>query len=72
MIKDLTKDEIVWRYENLMEFITDEISENGVKKLPEDEDVSYINDLIRGYLVYLQQIDAINIVLHNEEDVEGA
>lgn len=72
MIKDLTKDEMLWRYENLMEFITDEISENGVKKLPEDKDVSYINDLISGSLVYLQKAGVINVVIHNDEDVDGA
>lgn len=72
MIKDLTKDEMLWRYENLMEFITDEISENGIEKLPEDEDVNYVDDLISGSLVYLQKADAINIVLHNDEDIEGA
>lgn len=71
MIKDLTKDEMLWRYENLMEFITNEIDENGIEKLPEDKDVDYINDLICGSLVYLEKASAINIVLHNDEDVDG-
>lgn len=72
MIKDLTKDEILWRYNNLMEFITNEISENGIEKQSEDKDVDYINDLICGSLVYLQKAGAINIVLHNDKDVDGA
>ena len=72
MIKDLTKDEMLWRYESLMDYITNEIEENGVEKLPEDEDVDYIKDLISGSLVYLQKVGDINIFLHNDEDVEGA
>ena len=69
---DLTKDEMLWRYENLMDFITNEIDENGIEKQPEDKDVDYINDLICGSLVYLQKAGAINIVLHNEECVDGS
>ena len=72
MIQDLTKDEMLWRYENLMKYITDEISEDDMEKLPEDKDVVFISDLIRGSLVYLQKAGAINIVLHNDEDVDGA
>ena len=72
MIKDLTKDEMLWRYESLMDYIINEIEENGVEKLPEDEDVDYIKDLISGSLVYLQKAGDINIFLHNDEDVEGA
>ena len=72
MIQDLTKEEMLWRYENLMDFITNEISEDDIEKLPEDKDVDFINDLISGSLVYLQKAGAINILLHNDEDVEGA
>ena len=72
MKMDLTKDEMLWRYENLMDFITNEIDENGIEKQPEDKDVDYINDLICGSLVYLQKAGAINIVLHNEECVDGS
>jgi len=72
MIKDLTKDEMLWRYENLMEFITNEIDENGIKKQPEDEDVNYINDLISGSLVYLHKAGAIKIILHDDKGVDGA
>ena len=72
MIKDLTKDEMLWRYENLMVYITNEISENGIKAQPEDKDVDYIDDLICGSLVYLQKAGAINIVLHNDDVVDGA
>lgn len=71
MIKDLTKDEMLWRYANLMEFISNEIDENGIEKQSEDKDVDYINDLISGSLVYLQKAGAINIVLHNDEIVDG-
>lgn len=72
MIKDLTQDEIVWRYENLIEYVTYEISENQTEKLPEDKDIEHIDDLIVGSLVYLQKSGAIKIVLHNDEDVDGA
>lgn len=72
MIKDLTKDEMLWRYENLMVYITNEISENGIEVQPEDKDVDYIDDLICGSLVYLQKAGAINIVLHNDNVVDGA
>lgn len=72
MIKDLTKDEMLWRYENLMVYITNEISENGIEAQPEDKDVDYIDDLICGSLVYLQKAGAINIVLHNDDVVDGA
>ena len=69
---DLTKDEMLWRYGNLMEFITNEIEENNIEVQTEDKDVNFISDLICGSLVYLQKAGAINIVLHNDEDVEGA
>ncbi len=72
MIKDLTKDEMLWRYENLMVYITNEISENGIEVQPEDKDVDYIDDLICGSLVYLQKAGAINFVLHNDNVVDGA
>ena len=72
MIQDLTEDEMLWRYENLMSYITDEISEDEIELQPEDKDVDFIDDLISGSLVYLQKISAINIVLHDNEDVEGA
>jgi type I restriction enzyme M protein len=68
---DLTKDEMLWRYENLMEFIINEIEENDIEVQPEDKDVAYISDLICGSLVYLQKAGAINIVLHNDEDVDS-
>ena len=71
MIMDLTKDEMLWRYENLMEFIINEIEENDIEVQSEDKDVDYISDLICGSLVYLQKAGAINIVLHNDEDVDG-
>ena len=71
MIKNLTKGEILWRYENLMKFITDEISEDDIEKKSEDKDVDYIDDLVSGSLVYLQKAGAINIVLHNDEIVDG-
>jgi len=71
MVKDLTKDEMLWRYDNLIEFITDEISDNGIENQSEDKDVDHISDLICGSLVYLQKADAIDIVLHNDEDVDG-
>lgn len=41
MMMDLTKDEMLWRYENLMKFITDEIEENDIEVQPEDKDVDY-------------------------------
>ena len=72
MIQDLTKDEMLWRYENLMEFITNEIDENGIEEQPEDKDVNNISELISGSLVYLQKAGAIKIVLHNEKGVDGA
>ena len=73
MINDLTKEEMLWRYENLMKYvITDEILENNIEVQPEDKDIDYIDELISGSLVYLQKAGAINIVLHNEEDVDGA
>lgn len=72
MIQNLTEDEMLWRYENLMLYITAKISEDDIEKLSEDRDVDYINDLISGSLVYLQKVGAINIVLHNEEDIDGA
>ena len=72
MIKDLTKDEMLWRYDNLMEFITREISDDDIEKQPEDKDVEYFSDLISGSLVYLQKAGAINIVLHNNEVVDNA
>ena len=72
MIKDLTEDEMLWRYENLMKYITDEISEDEIEKQPEDKDVDYIDDLISGSLVYLQKAGAINIYLHNDKGVDGA
>ena len=71
MIQDLTEDEMLWRYENLIKFITDEISENDIEKKAEDKDVDYIEDLISGSLVYLQKAGAINIVLHNDENNDG-
>ncbi len=71
MIKDLTEDEMLWRYENLMEYITNEISEDDIEKISEDKDVDYISQLIFGSLVYLQKAGAINIVLH-KEDVKDA
>lgn len=72
MMKDLTKDEMLWRYVNLTEYITNEIEENNIEVQSEDKDVDYINDLICGSLVYLLKAGAINIVLHNYEDVDGA
>ena len=72
MIQDLTKDEMLWRYESLREYITPESDENNIEVQSEDKDVDYINDLISGSLVYLLKADAINIFLHNEEDVDGA
>lgn len=72
MIKDLTEGEVLWRYENLMKYITDEISEDDIEKQPEDKDVDYIDDLISGSLVYLQKAGAINIFLHNDKDIDGA
>ena len=72
MIKDLTEDEVLWRYENLMKFITDEIDENGIEKQSEDKDGGSIDELISGSLVYLQKAGAINIILHNDKDVDGA
>lgn len=69
---DLTKDEMLWRYANLMEFITNEIDDNNIDAQPEDKDADYFSDLISGSLVYLQKAGAINIVLHNVEDVDGA
>ena len=72
MIKDLTKDEMLWRYENLMKYITDEVSEDDINLQPEDKDVNYISDLISGSLVYLQKAGAIHIILHNEAGVDGA
>lgn len=71
-MKDLTKDEMLWRYVNLTEYITNEIEENNIEVQSEDKDVDYINDLICGSLVYLLKAGAINIVLHNDEDVDGA
>lgn len=71
MIKDLTKDEMLWRYDNLIEFISNEIEENDIEVQLEDKDVNYIDDLIRGSLVYLQKAGAIDIILHND-DVDGA
>ena len=72
MMMDLTKDEMLWRYDNLMDFITNEIEENNIEVQSEDKDVDYLNDLICGSLVYLQKAGAINIVLHDEEDVDDA
>ena len=72
MMMELTRDEMLWRYENLMQFITNEIDENGIEVEPEDKDVNYMNDLINGSLVYLQKAGSINIVLHNDEVVDGA
>lgn len=72
MIEELTKDEMLWRFENLMEFVTNEVSEDDIELQPEDKDVEYINDLISGSLVYLQKVGAINIVLHNDKAVEDA
>ncbi|UKK61699.1 N-6 DNA methylase [Prevotella communis] len=69
MIQDLTKDEMLWRYANLMDFIINEIEKNGIEKLPEDKDVDYLNDLISGSLVYLQKAGAISIILNNDEKV---
>ena len=66
MMKDLTKDEMLWRYVNLTEYITNEIEENNIEVQSEDKDVDYINDLICGSLVYLLKAGAINIVLHND------
>ena len=63
---------MLWRYDNLIEFISNEIEENDIEVQPEDKDVDHIDDLIRGSLVYLQIAGAINIVLHNDEDVDGA
>ena len=71
-MKDLTKDEMLWRYANLTEYITNEIEENNIEVQSEDKDVDYINDLICGSLVYLLKAGAINIVLHYDEDVDGA
>lgn len=71
MIMDLTKDEMLWRYDNLMEFITNEIEKNDIEVQSEDKDVDYIKDLIFGSLIYLQKVGAINIVLHNNEEVDG-
>ena len=72
MIQDLTEEEILWRYENLMEFVTNEIEDDNIEVQPEDKDVEYIKDLISGSLVYLQKSGAIKIILHNDKDVEGA
>ena len=72
MIQDLTKEEMLWRYESLMDYITNEISEDDIDIQPEDKDVKYIRDLISGTLIYLQKAGAINIFLHNDEDVDGA
>lgn len=72
MIQDLTKEEMLWRYENLMEIIENEISDEDIEKQPEDKDVDYFSDLISGSLVFLQKAGAINIILHNDDDVAGA
>ena len=72
MIQDLTKEEMLWRYESLMDYITNEIEENDIEVQPEDKDVDYIKDLICGSLVCLQKIGAIKILLHNDVDVDGA
>ena len=72
MIQDLTKEEMLWRYDNLIELISNEIEENDIEVQPEDKDVDHIDDLIRGSLVYLQKVGAINIALHNDNDVDGA
>ena len=72
MIQDLTKEEMLWRYESLMDYITNEIDENDIEVQPEDKVVDYIKDLISGSLIYLQKAGAIKIVLHNDKDVDGA
>ena len=73
MIQDLTKDEMLWRYESLMDYITNEISEDEIELQPEDKDVEYIKDLISGSLVYLEKAGAIKIVLHNDDEaIDGA
>lgn len=72
MLKELTKEEMLWRYGNLMEIIKDGISENDIEQQSEDKDVDYISDLICGSLVFLQKAGAIHIILHNDENVEGA
>ena len=41
MMKDLTKDEMLWRYVNLTEYITNEIEENNIEVQSEDKDVDY-------------------------------
>jgi hypothetical protein len=41
MIQDLTKEEMLWRYDNLIEFISNEIEENDIEVQPEDKDVDY-------------------------------
>ena len=72
MIKDLTKDEMLWRYDHLIRFITDEIEDNNIEVQPEDKDVDNISDLISGSLVYLEKAGAINIILHNDKEIGGA
>ena len=73
MIQDLTKDEMLWRYESLMDYVTNEISEDEIELQPEDKDVEYIKDLISGSLVYLEKAGAIKIVLHNDDEaIDGA
>jgi len=72
MIQDLTKEEMLWRYENLMDYITNEIEDDNIEVQPEDKDVEYIKDLISGSLVYLQKAGAIKIILHNDKAVDGA
>lgn len=72
MIQNLTKDEMLWRYGNLMEFITKMIEDDNIEKQPEDKDAEYFCDLIGGSLVYLQKVDAIKIVLHNDKAPDGA
>ena len=72
MIQDLTKEEMLWRYESLMDYITYEIEDNNIEVQPEDKDVDYIKDLISGSLIYLQKAGAIKIILHNDNAVDGA
>lgn len=70
MIKDLTKDEIVWRIDNLLEFVSDQ--EHLIKVQPEDKSIFPIDGLIKGALIYLEKVGAIRIILHNEDGVYGA
>ena len=74
MIQELTLDEIGWRYETLNDNIEpslqDIIDNGGI--LPEDQDVRCLTSFVSASLVYLQKVGAISIVLHKEENLDGA